>query len=223
MRKTVPEIIRAVRTCIDEIAVNDAEFYTEKDSEELDTIIEQKIVDGVRFVHGTADEGMLTPDAFITEKGETASIDDDLVGRVVLPENFMRLCYAGLSSWVMHVNKYVLWTDKEYAMLKDPYSTGTWERPKLALRGGGQKVLELYKAREKTDAFDIGFISEPELTEENGEKGITVSEKLWIALVYYISGLTLLTLKDEHADSMFNQALTLMGVSPTASVNDETT
>ena len=62
-------------------------------------------------------------------------------------------------------------------------------------------------------------MTEPSIINEDGEEKVSVSDRLVQALVYYIAGLTLLTYKDEHADSMFNQALVLMGISPTAQQN----
>jgi hypothetical protein len=50
---------------------------------------------------------------------------------------------------------------------------------------------------------------------------LEVSPKLKKALIYYISGLTLLTYRDQHADSMFNQALVLMGVNPSGANSNQ--
>jgi len=210
MRKTVADIVGEVRVCMDEIGLNDSEFMGEKDSEALDTIIRSKIIDALTFVNGNADKELLSPDAVLADG---LAIDDDMTGRVVLPDDFLRLVYARLSSWVFAVDEPVIWTDKRYVMLHDRYATGSWERPAVALsRKGGRKVLELYKAKSGDDAFEAAVMTVPKITGD----AVEVSDLLGVALVYYITGLTLLTLKDGHADAMFNQALTLMGISPQA-------
>lgn len=235
MKKTASEIVTAVRVCMDEIGLNDAAFMGGEDNTALDTIIKSKIVDALRYVHGNADTDMLTPDAEEevactpeTDAGTSAaatdteeSATDGLTGvinakkkvSIVLPTGLMRLCYVKLQEWVMALSDYILWTDKEYAKLQDVHSTGTWERPRmaLALKKDKRRVLELYSAKgiEKTTCF-VGYMEEP----AEGDDGYNISDKLYVAFIYYVSGLVLLTLKDEHADSMFNQALTLMGISP---------
>lgn len=78
------------------------------------------------------------------------------------------------------------------------------------------KTLELYKAKDKSDTFEIGIITDEDITDS-----LEVSPKLKNALIYYISGLTLLTYRDQHADSMFNQALVLMGVNPSGANSNQ--
>lgn len=208
MEMSVSDIVNDVKVCIDEIGLNDAEFLGTQDNEEMDTIIKSKISEALRFVNGNADWSLLEPNKVIT----TGTIDDDLVAHVSLPENCSRVCYARLSSWPLFISDPIYWNDKEYATLSDPYATGTWERPKLALTMRPGKTLELYKARTVSDSFEIGIVTNEDVTDS-----LDISPKLKKALIYYISGLTLLTYRDQHADSMFNQALVLMGVNPSGS------
>lgn len=224
MKKAADEIVSAVRICMDEIGLNDASFMDGTDNAALDTIIRSKIVDALRYVHGNADTDMLTPDAeaeidckptdTTTDNAELAGvIDKKKKVSIVLPTDLMRLCYVKLGEWVMALSEYILWTDKEYAKLQDSHATGTWERPQMALtlKKDKKRVLELYSAKgiEATTCY-MGYMEEPS---DSGD-GYNISDKLYVAFIYYITGLVLLTLKDEHADSMFNQALTLMGISP---------
>lgn len=205
MTVSVSDIVRDVKICIDEIGLNDAEFLGTRDNQEMDTIIESKIPEAARFVNGNADWSLLEPNRLITN----GTIDDDLVAHVTLPENFSRICYARLSSWPLFISDPIYWNDKEYATLSDPYATGTWERPKLALTIGNGKRLELYRARGGSDSIEVGIITDEDIT-----GSLDISAKLRKSLIYYISGLTLLTYRDQHADSMFNQSLVLMGVNP---------
>lgn len=219
MYKSVDDIVEEVKICIDEIGPNDSEMIGSQDNMDMSIIIRSKIIDALRYVNGNADPGMLTPDAVIDKADTSVSIDKDLVGHVVLPDNFMRLCYARFASWVMFLSEPIYWDDPEYSMLKDPYATGTPERPKLAMVPYPKLTLELYKAKDRNDSIQVGIMTEPSIINEDGEEKVSVSDRLVQALVYYIAGLTLLTYKDEHADSMFNQALVLMGISPTAQQN----
>lgn len=206
------DIVSEVKVCIDEIGPNDAEFLGTRDNEEMDTIIRSKIGEAVRFVNGNADWELLEPDT-VLRNGE---VGEDMVGRVSLPGNYLRTCYARLSSWPLSLSDPILWDDREYATLSDKYATGTWERPKLALTMRPVKTLELYSARDKGDEIEVGIVTDQDTTD-----GVTISDKLHRALVYYISGLTLLTYRDQHADSMFNQALVLMGVNPSGANNNQ--
>lgn len=198
---------------MDEIGLNDAEFMGEKDSEALDTVIRSKILDALAFVNGNADRELLSPDMVLTEG---LTVDGDMTGYVSLPDDFLRLVYARLSSWVVAVDEPVLWTDRQYMMLHDRYATGSWERPVVALsRKGSRKVLELYKAKSGEDTLDAAIMTVPKITDD----AVEISDLLGVALIYYITGLTLLTLKDAHADAMFNQALALMGISPQTAIS----
>lgn len=215
MEKSVSEIIESVKICIDEIGINDAEFETGQDNMEMETIIRSKIIDALRFINGNADWSLVEPDTVLHSQSPDVSIDENLVGIVRLPQDFMRLCYARFSSWPLYLSseQLIYWNDAEYATLFDPYATGTWERPKMAMTLHPVRTLQMYKAKSKDDAVEIGILTEPSVTTgDDGGETIRVCPKLLQSLIYYISGLTLLTYKDEHADSMFNQALTLAGI-----------
>ena len=71
------------------------------------------------------------------------------------------------------------------------------------------RTLELYKAKDTQDAAEVGIV-----TDQDGAESITIGARLYPALIYYISGLTLLTYREQHADSLFNQAMVLMGIKP---------
>lgn len=216
MKRSAEEIVHDVRVCMDEIGLNDSEFMEGSDNTALDTIIRSKIVEALRFVNGNADLELLSTDREMNGTVSGLPATGGMVS-VELPTNFMRLCYARLDEWPMAMSDYVLFTDKEYAPLKDKYATGTWERPRLALaRKSGKKMLELYSSKGSESGYSIGILTEPAET----DGGYEVKDKLSAAFVYYLTGLVLLTLKDEHADAMFNQALNIMGISPQASAGD---
>lgn len=211
----VTELIDRVKVCIDEIALNDAEFVSGQDNMEMDTIIRSKITEAVRFILSHADWGLLEPDEVVTQETEDSgfTIDENLVGRLPLPSSFLRVCYARFLTWKSYPSDVIYWNDTEYAKLSDKYATGTWERPKLAIIRNPGLVLELYSAKTAGDGWVAAYVTEPDMSaigEDDAKIGIP--DKLLEPTIYYIAGLTLLTYKDSHADSMFNQAMVLAGM-----------
>lgn len=205
------DIVSEVKICIDEIGLNDAEFLGTQDNEEMDTIIKSKISEALRFVNGNADWSLLEPNKIITD----GTIEEDLVAHVAC-----RRTTLGFVTLGYHHGLYL------FQIL----SIGTIRNtPRCRIhtqRGHGKdltgvdhepgKTLELYKAKDKSDTFEIGIITDEDITDS-----LEVSPKLKKALIYYISGLTLLTYMDQHADSMFNQALVLMGVNPSGANSNQ--
>lgn len=215
MNIAVTELIDRVKVCIDEIALNDAEFVSGQDNMEMDTIIRSKITEAIRYILSNADWGLLEPDAVMTQgtEGSGFTIDENLVGRIPLPGNFLRVCYARFLSWKSFPTGVIYWNDSEYATLADEYATGTWERPKLAIVRNPGLVLEMYSAKTANDGWVVAYVTEPDtpgISEDDAK--VDIPDKLLEPTIYYIAGLTLLTYKDSHADSMFNQALVLAGM-----------
>lgn len=214
MDKPLASVIYDVKVCIDEIAPDDAEFIDSQDNEEMDKIIASKILDAMRYVEGNADVSLIAPDTTLTTaKSKTAIGTKYQVYTVELPSDFMRLCYARLSSWNQAVSETIEFTDREYAMLHDSRATGTPERPKVAICRGATTTLELYSAKTTNDTVSVGIIKEPKVGQDaNGIPQITISDKLYQALVNYVAGLTLITYGNQRADDFINIALTMMGI-----------
>lgn len=223
----VSDLIEAVKVCIDEIGVNESEMIGGEDNADMRTIIQSKIVDGMNYVKGNADWALLEPDKYLDDT-QAYSVDENKVVRLTLPNDFLRLCYARLSSWPVSLSDPTYWDDAEYALLQDTYSSGTHERPKLAMSiGKDGRQLEFYKAKDvervesvdesgnkttvysTTDVPDVGYIQK---FTNAGVGSLDIPDKLERALVYYVAGLTLLTYRDEHADALFNQAKVIMGI-----------
>lgn len=214
-RMKVSEITDKVRICIDEIAHNDAEFTGDQDNSEMETVIREKIPEAVRYVMTYADAGLVEPDTVYTKEknADAVKVGGDLVGRIALPERFLRVCYARFASWPLYVSDVIRWDGGEYAMLGDPYVTCTWERPGIAVvpSPAGGRTLELYRAREAGEDFEVGIVTEPDTGTGGGDAEVSMPLRLVPALVYYLAGLTLMTYNERRADDMFNQALLHMG------------
>lgn len=209
--KSVDSIVADVKVCFDEIGLNDAEFLTDTDNTEMDTIITSKIGDALRFVGLHADVGYLEPTVVSTD----VTAKDGMVD-YKLPDDFLRMIYAQLSDWLFAATEPIFYTEKEYATLKNPITTGYPDNPKVAITA--DKHLELYTTKRSDVKLSFGYIGETEKVEEedgtvNQVKVVKwpIPNKLYRAVIYYIAGLTLLTYKDQHADSLINIALQMIG------------
>ena len=200
--KSVDSIVADVKVCFDEIGLNDAEFIAGSDNTEMNTIIESKIADALRFVNLNADVGYLEP-TVVEDMSVTA---ENGVVDYTLPDDFLRLVYARLSDWLFAVTVPILYTEKEYATLKNPITTGYPDSPKVAITAN--KHLELYTTKSNDAKLTFGYIGE---AKKNNEDKWPIPDKLYRGVVYYTAGLTLLTYKDAHADSLMNQAITMIG------------
>lgn len=199
--KGVDSIVADVKVCFDEIGLNDAEFLTGTDNAEMDTIITSKIGDALRFVGLHADVGYLEP----TVIDESVTAENGVVD-YELPDDFLRLIYARLSDWLFAVTEPIFYTEKEYATLKNPITTGYPDNPKVAITA--DKHLELYTTKSSDVKLTFGYIGE---AKPNDNNKWPIPDKLHRAIIYYIAGLTLLTYKDTHADALLNMAITIMG------------
>ena len=200
--ESVDSIIADVKVCFDEIGLNEAEFLDGTDNSEMNVIVESKIIDALRFVNLHADAGYLEPTVI-----EDASVSaENGVVDYPLPEDFLRMLYAKLSDWLHVVTEPILYTEKEYATLKNPITTGYPDNPKVAITAN--KHLELYTTKSSDAKLTFGYIGE---AKKNNEDKWPIPDKLYRGVVYYTAGLTLLTYKDAHADSLLNQAITIIG------------
>lgn len=207
MEYSVDTIVSDVQTCIDEIAKNDAEWLLGQDAEEMDGIIKSKIYDAVRFVFLHADLGLLEL-TWNTEK--TIKVDEGSnVAIVKLLDNVLRIVYARLKGWIRALSEPIIYTDKEYATLLNPITTGHPDNPKMAINETSEgKQLEMYGVETSGKVeYELGYMPDPK--EEGGKYNIP--EKVYRGVVYYTAGLTLLTYKDAHADALMNQAISLIG------------
>lgn len=195
------DIVADVKVCFDEIGLNDAEFLTGTDNAEMDTIIASKIGDALRFVGLHADVGYLEPT--VIEESVTA---ENGVVDYKLPDDFLRMIYAQLSDWLFAVTEPIFYTEKEYATLKNPITTGYPDNPKVAITA--DKHLELYTTKRSDVKLSFGYIGE---AKPNNNNEWPIPEKVYRGVVYYIAGLTLLTYKDAHADALMNQAMMMIG------------
>lgn len=208
--ESVTTIVDDVKKCIDDIGVNDADFIAGADNADMATIIESKISDALRFVNLHADVGYLEPTIVTKEgTGKDVTVANGVVD-YTLPADFLRMVYAKLDDWLFAVTEPIYYTEKEYATLKNPITTGYPDNPKVAITAN--KHLELYTTKSSEVSLTFGYIGETvQISEGDNKDKWSIPNKLYRAVIYYIAGLTLLTYKDAHADSLLNMAMTMMG------------
>ena len=210
MNRSVAEIVSDVKACLDEMGINDSEFLISEDNMDMEIIAESKIPDAMRFVNLNADISYLEP---ICKSEVSCKADESGMVTLTLPDDFLRLVLAKVHGWRIPVTTPIVYSDKEYAALKNRITTGYPDNPKAAysISAEGDKVLELYTCSlsdvGNNVKVDYSYISES--VDDNGEYNIP--DKVYRGVVYYIAGLTLLTYKDSHADSLMNQAIQLIG------------
>jgi hypothetical protein len=205
---SVEEIIEAVRTKLDEIGLNESEMMaSESDNVNLDSVIESCIGNAYRYVSLQADVQMLEG-KILASPGMT--IGTDLVAKMMLPTDFLRLVGIRLSSWKTSVNRLVEEHSPEYMMQSNRFLCGTPERPVAALvHTMTGKQIELYKAASEKDSLK-SFVYIPSLPDGFGS--VEISDQTADAFIYYIAALTLVTFREEAAANFMSVARNLLGL-----------
>ena len=70
-------------------------------------------------------------------------------------------------------------------------------------------MADLYTT-DDSDSVEVAIVRKPDVT-DGSTPTIEIDNRLYDAVIMYTAGLTLVTLKDEHADALLNQALVMMG------------
>lgn len=196
---TKSEIYEKVRAFLDELGDNDAGFMlSDKDSSELNTIIDKVTPLSVRNIHISAPYRMLdgetyTPDDFSVENKKAT---------MTLPENFLRLVQVKLSSWNAPVVNVVTEDMPEYRMQANEYMRGTHYKPvcALVLLANGLQGLELFSAKDdEDDLSSLIILKEPEWEDD----GIDICPRLRNSIIAQITGQTLLALGEEQRAQTF--------------------
>lgn len=204
---TIQQIVDEVRIKYDEISSNESDMIGTTDDSDMDTIIKSCISEAYRFVTVNADLSMLEGKQ-LEEAGFT--IDDDMVGHVRLPEDFLRGITFRLSSWNSSASDIITEDTPEYRMQSDPYACGTWQHPVAALvHTASGRELELYKAKTKEDTLK-SFVYIPNW--ERSEESIDIPNQLAEAFIYYVAGLTATTFREDVANDFFKVARSLIGI-----------
>lgn len=156
------DITKSVRLCIDEEAVNDANFTNASDGDctRMDAIITDKIGDALRWVCLYAPASLLTgSDEKVNDEPVDTGIVKDIeptariidpsrlmaAGIVNLPADFVKLVRVRVNGWHRAIRVPLEEDAEEYLHLYDEHgASATAERPVAALIEKASKQLELW-------------------------------------------------------------------------------
>lgn len=194
----------AVRALLDELGANDAEFMlNDTDSSELNTIIDNVAITAVRNVHLNAPGWKI--------EGTQAEQDDFSVATtcdratVTLPDGYLRLVRARLSSWIVSATEATSEDTSTYQMQSNAYMRGTPRRPVCAvIRRKGDLLLEMFSPEAITDTLEeFEILLEPEWVSDESEEYIEICRRLEDSVIYQITGLTLIALGEDQRAQTF--------------------
>lgn len=209
MRKyTMDQVVSKVREKLDEIAANESEMIgTEEDNANLNTVIKSCVPEAYRFVSLYAHPNMLEGKSYASP---ALNIDSNLVGRVSLPTDFLRLISVRLSSWISSCSVFVDEDSPEYRMQSNKWVAGNKYHPVAALvQTSSGRQVELYKASSSNDTLK-SFMYIPVLV--SGATEVSLSDQTADAFIYYVAALTMVTFREEVADKFFAIARNLIGL-----------
>ena len=207
----VREIVTRVRAAIDELMENDSQFLRQStDEANLTRVIVDKIGYALQHIYENAPMDKLDSDVFETltsaELSSRFSIGSDLMAKVVLPSDLLRIIEARLSSW-SHFPVPESDTSQVYLMQQDKYARGSWDRPvNILTYQGGDRVLEMYCAKTTSDTLNFVFIRKPSASgysADDLDAEVKVPSGLQGSLIYQIAGLSMVAFREDVAASLF--------------------
>lgn len=208
----VSEIVTRVRAAIDELTQGNDDFlHSTEDSQNLTKIIIDKIGYALQHVIENAPLEKLDSDSFeklsAEELAANFSIDGNMIAKVKLPSNVLRIVEARLSSWSQFP---VPESDKSqvYLMQQDKYARGSWDRPVTIMTWhGADRFLEMYCAKTTQDTLELVFIRKPQpvTIAENAstDTDVEVPSQLYASFIYQVAGLTMVAFREEVAGQLF--------------------
>lgn len=204
---TIDQVVKKVRAKYDEMELNESEMINNEDDSNLSAVIKDSISDAYRFVMMSADPSMLEGKQHING---VLTIDDNLVGRVDIPNDFLRGITVRLSSWQSSPSEIITDDTPQYRMQSDPYACGTHQEPVAALvHTATGRMMEFYKAKSKQDTI-TSFAYVP--TWNDSSESIEIPNQLTNAFIYYTAGLTATTFREDVANDLFKVARGLLGI-----------
>ena len=227
---TVGQIINQVRWCIDEEAVNAANFADASaydfdgrttDNGLMNNIIRNKIATALRWVCLTAPAeqlsgGNTSGTIDIIKESSPASVSNNLI---TLDSSFIRLIRVKGDQWHRAImGDSVLREDSdEYMQLRDSYgANATLDRPQAALINTKTKKVEVWPV-EGAGSFTITYVVAPPTSSlgniYNDSTEIGVPPMLETSFIYYLAFLLLSTYGDARAKSMYDIAMLNIGYS----------
>lgn len=224
----VQEIVKRVRLAIDEYTLEGTSFaQLTTDEQDLTRIIVDKIPYALQQVIEEAPLDKLDDDMFetlssaqIASNFELVTIGTDKMGRLKLPDDYLRIVEARLSSW-SHYPIPEPSTSQVYLMQQDQYARGSWDRPVNILTfDGSDRVLEMYCAKTSSDTLQFVYIAQPDIDnidmDHLDQTDVDVPTKLEASLIYQVAGLTMMAYREDIAGTLLAISKRYMDGEPVA-------
>ena len=233
---TVEDIIKAVRWCIDEEAVNaanidDASAYdldggTHTDERLMNNIIRNKIPDALRWVCLYAPAEQLSGGSSSSDENEEEPDSVDIIVEEELKANaahtlkptstLVRVVRVKGTGWHRAIlgDSLIKEDSDEYLQLNDPNgATATTDRPQAALVNTKSKAVEVWPSVENEEFLltYITALSASSISNLDDDKKVGVPANVETSFIYYLAYLLLTAYGDARAKSMFEVATLHLG------------
>lgn len=236
---TVDNIIKAVRLCIDEEALNygDLEGYTDasgfdntgNDTVLMDNIIKGKIPAALRWVtlyapaealSGGTSGGSVTPGStvidIIAEETPGTTSGSSIVNELITPaQTLVRVVRVKGSTWHRAIlgDSLIKEDSDEYLQLRDTNGAeATADRPQAALVNTKQKKVEVWPYANQTFTLTyIRALTDADLANIVGSTEVNIPASVETSFIYYLAYLLCCAYGDARAKSMFDIATLNLG------------
>lgn len=209
MLKKVKDIIKDVRIAIDQNASGGSLIDTgDIETLSLDEIIRSKIVDAVKSVEKAAPVYMLGTGKAFADSIEWFESKGKGVGpgKILLPDDFMRLISFQMSDWSRAVYEAIMPDDPKYHLQSSRFAgiRGNTQKPACAIVPEPTGLtLEFYScsAGENVNVVKAQYLPEPIISETDD---IDIAGKCYRSIVYYCAGLVCSAYQSaEQGEQMF--------------------
>lgn len=212
---TLSDIRTFVRTAIDELQINESSYVPDdgtsnSDDQDMNTIIDGKVIEAVTYVHLNAPISLLLDSESLEESKITTETGSDVVELTMSDMlRFVMLKAADSSKTIVSL----VTKDSPIALMQsDDFVKGDEQSPVAVLSANNEdKIITYYSLKDKVTAdtevgelFDkILYIPYPKIDENNN---VLICKDVKLAILNHIVGLVLLVYQDNHADSFFEQS-----------------
>lgn len=201
-----------IRIALDQNNVSTQLFDTDDiDTLTLEELIGSKIADAARIVEANAPLHLLDSGIPFADSIEWEGQVGIGAGRILLPDDFLRLVCFQMSDWVRAVNVAIDENDPLYSLQSSRFAgvRGNPQKPVVAISAQpGGKVLEFYSCSAGQNVFvrRARYIAIPSIVDGQ----IDLCEKLKQSIVYYSAYLVAESQENAAAQNLLNISNELM-------------
>ena len=209
MNALTTKIIADVRNAIDEVGVNESEFFSGSDETELQELIVSKITEAVDWVHSSAALEVMSGDAFTHESVPSTGT------KSVNVTDMIRFIQGKGNDWRTAVKELTEEGTMEYAIATDEYVGASIDRPAVLLEyvNGGRTLSLLPEGEAQDESLgSVVYIERAAITTTDNVSSVLIDSNLYAAMVEYLAGLVLMVLNDNRGENMVQLAKSMIGL-----------